>query len=152
MYRVCATNPWKHVTCCERDHTLHRNNTCTSKKHHTEMLTLALYCYSSTAVQLAVQFFCWLRTLLWRQGSYMRQMMPSYRHMEPFLRYLWSKGQLSDSTGKGQTVDLPEDHLDRFFFFFPTPLFAGFLFCFFTICLHLTLSPARSTQPPPTKF
>ena len=41
--------------------------------------------------------------------------MSSYRHIEPFLRYLWSKGQPSDSTGKGQTVDPPVDHLDQFF-------------------------------------
>ena len=84
------------------------------------VLTLALYCYSSTAVQLAVQLFCRLRTLLWRQGSYMRPKVSSYRHIEPFLRYLWFKGQPSGSTGKGQTVDPPVDHLDRFFCFFST--------------------------------
>jgi len=60
----------------------------------------------------------------------MSQKLSSYRHIEPFLRYLWSKGQLSDSTGKGQTVDLPEDHLDRVFFFFQPLFLPDFFFVF----------------------
>ncbi len=87
------------------------------------MYTLALYCYSSTAVQLAVQF-CWcLRTLLWRQGSYMRQKLSSYSHIKPFLRYLWSKGRLSEPSGKGLPVDPPTDHRDQFFNLFYSPFF-----------------------------
>ena len=82
------------------------------------MRTQALYCPGSTAVHWAVQFFCCLCTLLWRQGSYMSWKLSSYNHVKPFLRYLWSKGQPSDSTGKGQTVDPPVDHLDQFFYRF----------------------------------
>ena len=77
-----------------------------------------------------------MRTLLWRQGSYMRLKMSSYRHIEPFLRYLWSKGQPSDSTGKGQTVDPPVDHLDQFFYFFFHPSFCR-IFSFSVISCFL---------------
>jgi hypothetical protein len=72
-----------------------------------KMLTLAVYCYSSTAVQLAVHFFCCLCTLLWRLGSYKSPKLSSYSHIKPFLRYLWSKGRLSEPSGKGLSVDPP---------------------------------------------
>ena len=62
--------------------------------------------------------------------------MSSYRHIEPFLRYLWSKGQPSDSTGKGQTVDPPVDHLDQFFYFFFHPSFCR-IFSFSVISCFL---------------
>ena len=102
------------------------------------LLTLALYCYSSTAVQLAVQFFCWLRTLLWRQGSYMSWKLSSYNHVKPFLRYLWSKGRLSEPSGKGHSVDPRTDHPDQKSFFFLNPFFLPFVFFFVT--LHFAFS------------
>jgi hypothetical protein len=93
-----------------------------------------------------------LRTLLWRQGSYMRPKVSSYRHIEPFLRYLWFKGQPSGSTGKGQTVDPPVDHLDRFFLFFFNPCFCRiFLFSVISCSLLPSLdSLSRTLHTTPT--
>ncbi len=76
--------------------------------------------------------------------------MSSYRHIEPFLRYLWSKGQPSDSLGKGQTVDPPVDHLDRFFFLFHPSFCRNFSFsvisCFLLPSLD-SLSCTLHTTP-----
>ncbi len=95
------------------------------------LLTLAVYCYSSTAVQLAVHFFCCLCTLPFWLGSYMSQKLSSYSQIKPFRRYLWSKGRLSEPTGKGPLVDPPTDHGDNFFHFVFNPFFCRI--CFFAI-------------------
>ena len=110
------------------------------------MLTLAVYCYSSTAVQLAVHFCCCLCTLLWRLGSYKSPKLSSYSHIKPFLRYLWSKGRLSEPSGKGLSVDPPMDHRNHFFLFFFNPFFLPDLSFFF----HLLFSVAiTSLSLPP---
>ena len=101
------------------------------------LLTLAVYCYSSTAVQLAVHFFCCLCTLLWRLGSYKSPKLSSYSHIKPFLRYLWSKGRLSEPSGKGLSVDPPTDHRNHFFLFFFNPFFLPDLSFFFISCFLL---------------
>ncbi len=44
-----------------------------------------------------------------------------FRHVKPFLRYLWSKGRVSDSNGKVSMVEPREYQPDQFFFFFLTP-------------------------------
>ena len=118
------------------------------------LLTLAVYCYSSTAVQLAVQFFCCLCQLLWRLGSYITPKLSSYSHIKPFLRYLWSKGRLSEPSGKGLSVDPPTDHRNHFFlFFFQPPFFAGFVFFFhllFSVAItSLSLPPVLHYPHPP---
>ena len=126
-----------------------------NEKNVPTVLTLAVYCYSSTAVQLAVHFFCCLCTLLWRLGSYKSPKLSSYSHIKPFLRYLWSKGRLSEPSGKGLSVDPPTDHRNHFFLFFFNPFFCRIcLFFSFLVfcCHHFTLSPSCSTLPPPTKF
>ena len=101
------------------------------------MRTLAVYCYSSTAVQLAVHFCCCLCTLLWRLGSYKSPKLSSYSHIKPFLRYLWSKGRLSEPSGKGLSVDPPTDHRNHFFLFFFNPFFLPDLSFFFISCFLL---------------
>ena len=89
--------------------------------------SLALYCPGSTAVQKAVQFCCCLCWLLWRLGSYIGPKLSSYSHIRPFLRYLWSKGRLSEPSGKGRSVDPPTDHPDQKSFFL-APFLAPFFF------------------------
>ena len=72
-----------------------------------------------------------------------------FRHVEPFLRYLWSKGRVSDSNGKVSMVEPREYQPDQFVFL--TPLFAGFVV--FHFCdLHCTLSSSPHNPPPRTKF
>ena len=118
------------------------------------MLTLAVYCYSSTAVQLAVQFFCCLCQLLWRLGSYISPKLSSYCHIKPFLRYLWSKGRLSEHSGKGRSVDPPTDHRDQFFHFFFNPSICRIFFfsspSIFCFLLPSPYSLSRTLHTTPT--
>ncbi len=77
-----------------------------------------------------------------------------FRRLEPFLRYLWSKGRVSNSNGKASMVEPHEHQPDQFFFLFLTPFFAGFVApSIFVFChLHWTLSSLPHTSSPCTKF
>jgi hypothetical protein len=44
-----------------------------------------------------------LRTLLWKQCSYLIHKSTSYSHIDPFLRYMWSNGGPSESSWFGWT-------------------------------------------------
>ena len=78
-----------------------------------------------------------------------------FRHVEPFLRYLRSKGRVSDSNGKVSMVEPREYQPDQFFFLFSNSSFCRiFSFCPISVLydLHINLSSAPHTQPHHTKL
>jgi len=95
-----------------------------------------------------------LRTLLWKQCSYIFHKSTSCDHIEPFLRYMWFKGRFSESSWLGWTVDFREWSRGQFFFiFFSTGFFCFFVFLplhhFFPFARPFTsISPLCSTCPP----
>ncbi len=77
-----------------------------------------------------------------------------FRHVEPFWRYLRSKGRLSDSNGKVSMVELREYQFAIFSFCFLTPLFAGFVCFHFPVPVTFTTlcPPSLTPYPPHTKI
>jgi hypothetical protein len=77
------------------------------------------------------------------------------RHVEPFRRFTWSKGRLSEPSWLGSWVDSPEHHCEKKIDFFATPSFCRFFFrlphhrfCLFCH-VHCPSCTARHTPPPP---
>ncbi len=71
-----------------------------------------------------------------------------FRHVEPILRYLWSKGRVSDSNGKVSMVEPREYQPDQYIYFFFQLLSLPDLW--FSISVTFTaLCPAYLTIHPP---
>jgi hypothetical protein len=97
-----------------------------------------------------------LRTLLWKQCSYILHKSTSCAHIDSFLRHMWSEGRSSESSWLGWAVDFCEGSRDQKSFL----LFFHRLFLFFCLpscpplssfCTTFTsVSPLCSTCPPCT--
>ena len=121
------------------------------------MVTLARYCYSSTAVPLAVPFFCCLCTQAEKPCSYIGtkvSLCPSCKAFPEVL--VVQRAGLRDIL-EGVKGRSPLGPL-RPFFFFSTPVFLPEELFFFRhpFCvwsdLHSTLFCSPHTLPPHTKF
>ena len=119
------------------------------------MVTLARYCYSSTAVPLAVPFFCCLCTQAEKPCSYIRtkvSLCPSCKAFPEVL--VVQRAGLRDIL-EGVKGRSPLGPLRPIFLFFNPCFFAGATVFFFTIhfvfgVTFTLLCPAHLTLCPPT--
>jgi hypothetical protein len=77
------------------------------------------------------------------------------RHVEPFRRFTWSKGRLSEPSWLGSWSILPSTNVKKKINFFATPSFYRFFFLFLTIdfvffvTFTVLLAPHDTRHPPP---